>query len=178
MSKCILLLALLPLTCFARDWQVDMAKSNLTFTGTYQSGPFTGKFSKFDAGISYDDADLSNARFDVKVDVTSVDTQNSERDETLRTADFFDAAKFPQAHFITSSFERGADGVVAKGTLTIREISKPVALKVKFAASAESTTLDVDTKLNRLDFGLGTSNDWADIGKDVGVRGHLVLTAK
>jgi polyisoprenoid-binding protein YceI len=155
-----------------------MTKSTLTFSGTYQSGPFTGKFGKFDAAISYDEADLSKAKFDVKIDVASVDTKSSERDDTLRTADFFDTAKFPQAHFVTSSFERGADGVLAKGMLTIREISKPVTLKVKFAASAEGTTLDVDTKLNRLDFGLGTSSDWADIGKDVGVHGHLLLTAK
>jgi polyisoprenoid-binding protein YceI len=179
MRKFILLLILLPVAGFARDWQVDSAKSTLTFTGTYQGGPFTGKFGKFDAAISYDEADLSKSKFDVKVDVATVDTQSGERDDTLRTADFFNTAKFPQAHFITSSFERGADGgVLAKGTLTIREQSKPVTLKVKFAASAEGTTLDVDTTLKRLDFGLGTSNDWADIGTDVRVHGHLVLGAK
>lgn len=179
MRKFILLLVLLPCIGFAYDWQVDSAKSTLTFSGTYQNAPFTGKFGKFDAAISYDEADLSKSKFDVKIDVSSVDTQSGERDDTLRTADFFNTAKFPQAHFVTAGFERGADGgVVAKGTLTIRDQSKPVALKVKFTASAEGTTLDVDTTLNRLDFGLGTSNDWADIGKDVGVRGHLVLTPK
>ena len=179
MRKFMLVLALLPCAGFARDWQVDAAKSSLTFDGTYQSGPFTGRFGRFDAAISYDEADLSKAKFDVKVDVASVDTQSGERDDTLRTADFFNTAKFPQAHFVTTGFEHGADGgVLAKGTLTIREQSKPVTLKVKFAASAEGTTLDVGTTLNRLDFGLGASNDWADIGKDVGVHGHLVLAPK
>jgi len=179
MRKFILLLALLPLAGFARDWQVDSSKSSLTFNGTYQSGPFTGKFGKFEAAISYDEADLAKAKFDVKVDVGSLDTQSGERDDTLRTADFFNTAKFPQAHFVTTSFERGADGgVLAKGTLTIRDQSKPVTLKVKFAASAQGTTLDVDTTLNRLDFGLGSSSDWADISKDVGVHGHLLLTPK
>jgi polyisoprenoid-binding protein YceI len=180
MRKCILFaLLLLPLTCLARDWQVNAAKSSLTFKGTYQNGPFSGTFGKFDAAISYDEADLSKGKFDVKVNVTSVDTQSSERDDTLRTADFFDAAKFPQAHFVTSSFERGTDGgVLAKGTLTIRDQSKPVTLKVKFASAGEDTTLDVDTTLNRVDFDLGKSNDWADIGKDVSVHGHLLLTAK
>ena len=179
MRKFILLLLLLPLAGLARDWQVDAARSKLTFTGAYQGGPFTGKFGKFDAKVSYDEADLAKAKFDVKVDVTSVDTQSSERDDTLRTADFFDTAKFPQAHFVTTGLERGADGgVLAKGTLTIRDQTKPVTLKVKFAASAEGTTLDVDTTLNRLDFGLGTSSDWADLGKDVGVHGHLLLSPK
>jgi len=179
MRKFVLFLMLLPAVCSARDWQVDAAKSSLTFTGTYQGSAFTGKFGKFDAAIRYDEADLANAKFDVKVDVTSVDTQSSERDDTLRTADFFDVAKFPQARFVTTGFERGADGTVtAKGTLTIREQSKPVGLKVQFAASAQGTTLDVETTLNRLNFGLGSSDDWADIGKDVGVHGHLVLTPK
>ena len=174
-----ILLLLLPLSCVARDWQVDMSKSSLAFNGTFQGGPFTGKFGKFAAAIGYDEADLGKSKFDVTVDVTSVDTASGERDDTLRTADFFNTAKFPQAHFVTTGFERGADGgVVAKGTLTIRDQSKPVTLKVKFAASAAGTTLDVDTTLKRLDFGLGTSNDWADIGTDVGVHGHLVLDAK
>src|SRR5690349_1474997 len=154
MRKFILLLALLPMAVFARDWRVDTAKSTLTFSGTYQSGPFDGRFGKFDAAISYDEADLSKAKFDVKVDMSSVNTQSSERDDTLRTGDFFDTAKFPQAHFVTSAFVRGADGgVVANGTLTIRDQSKPVTLKVKFAATGGNTTLDVDTVLNRLDFG-------------------------
>ena len=178
MRKFILLLMLLPLAAVAREWQVDATKSTLTFNGTYQGGPFTGKFGKFEAAISYDEADLGKSKFDVKVDVSSVDTQSGERDDTLRTADFFNAAKFPQAHFVTTAFERADGGVLAKGTLTIRDQSKPVTLKVQFAASAAGTTLDVDTKLNRLDFGLGASNDWADIGNDVGVHGHLLLIPK
>ena len=163
----------------ARDWQVDAARSSLTFNGVYQSGPFEGKFGKFEAVIDFDEADLAKDKFDVTVTVTSLDTQSSERDDTLRTPDFFDPAKFPQAHFITQSFGKGADGgLEAKGTLTVRDQTKPVTLKVKFAGSGDTATLDVDTTLNRLDFGLGTSKDWIDIGKDVSVHGHLVLTGK
>ena len=179
MRKCLTLLLLLPATCFARDWQVDAAKSSLTFKGSYQNAAFNGKFSRFDAAISYDEADLTKSKFDVKVDVASTDTQSSERDDTLRGADFFNTAKFPQAHFLTTGFERSADGgVIAKGSLTIRDRTRPVTLKVKFAAAGTAATLDVDTQLKRLDFGLGTSSDWADIGKDVDVHGHLMLITK
>jgi polyisoprenoid-binding protein YceI len=180
----ILLPLLLPLTlislpAIARDWQVDAAKSSLTFKGTYQDGPFDGRFAKFDAAIAFDETDLSKAKFDVKVSVASVQTQSAERDDTLKTPDFFDPARFPQAHFITESFGKGSDGgLEAKGTLTIRDVSKPVTLKVKFAGTGNAATLDVDTTLNRLDFGLGVGADWADIGKDVPVHGHLALTAK
>jgi polyisoprenoid-binding protein YceI len=174
-----LLLLTLPLCAFARDWQVDAAKSTLTFSGAYQGGPFAGKFGKFDAAIGYDENDLANAKFDVNVDVSSVDTQSGERDDTLRAADFFNAAKYPRAHFVTAGFERGGDGaVLARGTLTIRDQSKPVTLKVKFAMTGSAATLDVDATLNRLDYGLGVSNDWVDISKDVKVHGHLVLMPK
>jgi polyisoprenoid-binding protein YceI len=133
----------------------------------------------YSAAFCIDFADVSKDKFDVTVDVASVDTKSSERDDTLRTPDFFNPAKYPQAHFVTQSFGKGADGgLEAKGTLTIRDQTKPVTLKVKFVSTGDSATLDVDTLLNRMDFGLGTSSDWVDIGKDVSVHGHLALTGK
>ena len=175
----LLLLALICPPAIARDWQVDAARSSLTFKGTYQDGAFAGKFAKFDATIAFDETDLSKAKFDVKVNVASAQTESSERDDTLKTPDFFYVTKFPQAHFITESFGKGSDGgLEAKGTLTIRDVSKPVTLKVKFVGNGNAATLDVDTTLNRLDFELGVGSDWADIGKDVPVHGHLALTGK
>lgn len=178
-SSLFLAALLLPLAASARDWQTDAAQSTLTFKGTYQNEAFAGKFKKFDAAISYDEADLSKAKFDVHVDVASVDTASAERDDSLKGEDFFNGKKFPQAHFVATSFAKGADGTVtAQGTLTIRDQTKPVALKVKFAASGDKATLDVDTTLKRLDFGLGIGKDWTDIGADVPVHGHLVLSGK
>ncbi|MBS0557843.1 MAG: YceI family protein [Proteobacteria bacterium] len=174
-----LCLLLLPVAAFARDWNVDMAKSGLGFDGTYQGGAFAGKFGKWTAAIAFDETDLAKAKFDVTVQLASVDTGSGERDQTLATADFFDTAKFPQAHFVTTSFNRSADGgVTAQGTLTIRDIAKPVTLKVTFAATGGTTTLDVTTTLNRRDFGLGASGDWDDISQQINVHGHLLLTPK
>ena len=173
------LLLTLPIAAQARDWAVDAAQSTLTFKGTYQNEGFNGKFKKFDAAISYEEADLSKSKFDVKVDVASVDTASSERDDSLKGDEFFDPKKFPQAHFITESFAKGADGgVEAKGKLTIRDKTQPVTLKVKFAASGDKATLDLDTVLKRADFGLGVGKDWNDIAADVSVHGHLQLTGK
>lgn len=170
---------LFPLAAGARDWQVDSAHSTLTFKGTYQNEPFSGRFTKFDATIAFDPNDPAQDRFVVKVPVASVRTESEERDDTLRTEDFFWPTKFPEARFATQSFAKNGDGTLdAKGTLTIRDKTRPVTLKVKFAGSGSSATLDVDTTLNRLDFDLGAGDDWADIGKDVPVHGHLVLTGK
>ena len=170
-------LANLPACALARDWQVDPAQSTLTFKGTYQNAPFAGRFAKFDAAIAFDENDPGKDKFDVRVPIASVNTESEERDDALKSEDFFDAVKFPQAHFVTQSFAKDADGTLtAHGTLTIRDTTRPVALKVAFATRGDKATLDVDTTLNRADFGLGTSEDWADVGKDVPVHGHLVLT--
>ena len=170
---------LLPMSALARDWQVDAAKSSLTFKGSYQGEAFDGKFKKFDATIAYDAADLAKSKFDVSVELASTDTGSSERDDTLKTPDFFDTDKFPNAHFVTESFAKTTDGgVEAKGTLTIRDQTKPVMLKVKFAENGNLATLDVASTLKRADFGLGNGKDWADIGADVSVHSHLVLSAK
>lgn len=173
------LLMLLPLAASARTWKVEAAHSSLTFTGTYQGEQFEGRFKRFDARISYDPADLAQAKFDVTVDITSVDTANTERDQALPGKDFFDTAQFPRAHFVTTRFRKGANGaVLADGNLSLRGVSRPVTLVVKFAPQGNSATLDVSTTLKRLDFGIG-SGDWADtsmIGNEVTVHGHLVLS--
>lgn len=176
----IVALSLVALPAVAQIWRVDPARSTLTFTNTYQSVTYTGQFRKFTAAIDYDPADLAHAKFDVTVDITSLDTQNSERDSAAMGADFFDAAKFPKAHFVTTAFHPSADGkVTADGVLTLRGISKPLVLDVKFVRNGDAATLDVTAHVKRLDFGIG-SGDWADtsmIGNDVAVHGHLVLRA-
>lgn len=166
-------------TAQARAWTVDAAQSTLGFKGVYQGDGFDGSFRHFDAMIHYDEADLAGSKFDVAIDLASADTDNGSRDDTLKGEDFFFTSKFPQAHFVTESFEKAADGsITAHGKLTIRDKTAPVVLAVKFAATGDTATLDVDTVLKRTDYDLGAGKDWADVGADVPVHGHLVLAAK
>jgi len=163
----------------ARAWTVDAMQSTLSFKGTYQGGCFDGAFKRFDAAIAYDEADLAHSKFDVSIDLASADTDNESRDDTLKGDDFFATSKFQKAHFITESFEKAADGsVTAHGMLTLRDKTAPIVLTVKFAATGDKATLDVDTVLKRADYGLGAGTDWTDVGADVPVHGHLVLSAK
>jgi polyisoprenoid-binding protein YceI len=176
---CMAAMLVLAAPVMAKPWRVDAAHSTLTFTNTYQDVSYKGQFRRFTAKIDYDPNDLAHAKFDVSLDITSLDTQNAERDHTALGADFFDATKFPRAHFITTSFHKTADGkVVADGTLTLRGISKPVSLDVEFSPRGSTATLDVTARLKRLDFGIG-AGEWADpsmVGDEVTVHGHLVLT--
>lgn len=176
--KRLALIALLAASCsvHAKDWTVDPS-STLGFSGSYQGEKFGGNFARFTAKITLDEADLANAKLDVEVDVTSAATGNPDYDGELKGSAFFDYARFPKARFVSSTVTRSGSALVADGTLTIRDKSKPVQLALDFKPAGETATLDVKTTLKRLDFDVGTG-DWADtslIAADVIVTSHLVL---
>ncbi|MDZ4811737.1 MAG: YceI family protein [Pseudomonadota bacterium] len=161
----------------AADWK-QQTGSTLGFTGQQQGEPFQGHFRKFASTIRFDPAVLAKARFDVSIDISSADSANSERDETMLGAEFFDSKKFPKARFTTRAFRQIAPGKFeADATLTIRD--KSVALKFPFTWSgdAKSAVLKAKVTLDRLAFGLGTG-DWEDessIGYKVEVNVYLKL---
>jgi polyisoprenoid-binding protein YceI len=177
----ILLLALaLPCAAAATDYTVQPTASTLGFSGTFQGETFQGHFEQWNAAISYDPADLAASKFDVTVHTASVQTGDSDRDSALPGEAFFDVAKYPEAHFVTTGFRKNGNQVVADGTLTLRGVSKPVSLQVNFAPQGSGATLDVSGTVQRLDFGVG-SGEYADtsvIGAEVKITAHLQLAAK
>lgn len=181
MKRLVLLLALaLPGIATAADYTVQPASSTLGFSNTFQGESFDGQFGQWTAAIRYDPVNLAASKFDVEVTLASVKTGDSDRDTALPGADFFDVAKFPKAHFVTTGFRRSGGKVIADGTLTLRGVSKPVSLEVAFKPQAGGATLDVAGTVKRLDFGVGTG-DYADtsvIGGEVKVTAHLQLAPK
>jgi polyisoprenoid-binding protein YceI len=180
--KRLLVLAALALPCvgFAADYAVQPAASKLGFSGSFQGASFDGSFGRWTAAISYDPANLAASKFDVTVELASAKTGDSDRDGALPGADFFDVAKYPEAHFVSTGFRREGGKVIADGQLTLRGVTKPVSLAVEFRPQGGGATLDVATTLKRLDFGVG-GGEYADtsvIGADVKVSAHLALTAK
>lgn len=181
MKRLLLLAALaLPGAAGATDYAVQPGASTLGFSDTFQGQAFDGHFGQWTAAISYDPANLATSKFDVSVNLSSAKTGDDDRDGALPGPDFFDAAKFPRAHFVTTGFRRVGGKVVADGQLTLRGVTRPVSLAVDFRPQGQGATLDVATTLKRLDFGVG-GGQYADasvIGADVKVSAHLVLVAK
>jgi polyisoprenoid-binding protein YceI len=178
------LIALLAAACasapaLARDWTMRDG-SKLGFTGSWEGAEFDGVFHKFAAAISFDPKDLATSRFDVKVDVTSADTQSSDRDEALADPEWFNFAKFPQAHFQTTGFKALEAGRFdVSGTLTIKDVSKPISFPIEWHEQGGSATLRGETTLLRTDFHIG-EGEWAadeTIGFKVRVRFELKLEA-
>ncbi|BDU20261.1 YceI family protein [Dyella sp. GSA-30] len=176
----LLLAAAIPGVAGAADYTVQPASSKLGFTSNFQGQSFDGTFGKWTAAISYDAAKLATSKFDVEVDLTSAKTGDNDRDGALPGPDFFNAAKFPKAHFVTTAFRQNGAQVVADGNLTLHGVTKPVSLNVTFKPQGTGATLDVTGSVKRLDFGVG-SGEYADtsvIGPDVKINAHLTLTAK
>ena len=174
-----LLCSLAALPAHAASYHADAKSSTLTFSSSYQGEAFTGRFGRFDANITFDPANLATSNFDVTITLASADTQNSERDDALKGADFFNVAKMPTAHYVASKFRSlGGNRYAADGALTLRGVTKPVVLSFTWTPGA-TPALVGDANVNRLDFGVG-GGEWADtatIGNAVKVHTSLKLVA-
>ncbi len=164
-------------SAFAADWKVVPDQSSLRFTGTAQGEAFEGQFKQFDAKIRFDPAALAGSKFEVDVALASADTQNEERDGTLKDGDFFSVDEHPKATFVAEEFVAAGTGFEARGMLTLRGVVKPVTLAFSWTPDGSGTRLEGSATLNRMDFGVG-GGDWADaemIAHEVKVSTTLVL---
>ena len=176
----VLLALALPGVAMATDFNVQMDKSTLGFSDTFQGASFSGHFTRWQAAIRYDPQQLEKSRFDVTVQTASAKTGDSDRDNALPGADLFASTKFPAAHYVTTGFHRDGEKVIADGKLTLRGVTRPLSLDVVFKPDRTGATLDVNGMIKRLDYGVGTG-DYADtsvIGGQVKVTAHLQLNAR
>lgn len=168
----------------AAQWTVDAARSKLGFTGTLSGGTFEGTFRRFQPEIAFDPADLPGSRFRVTVQAASADTQDADRDEILKGPEFFAVERWPQATFEAAKFSAAGPGrYTAQGRLTLRDVTRDVALSFTFtpAADGRTATLTGGTSVKRLDFGVGGQGDWRDtqwVGDEVKIRFDLLLRRK
>jgi len=156
---------------------VQAAGSTLAFATKYDGEVFTGTLPGFSTTLSFDPADLSDAKLDVTIPLAGADTGNGDRDTTLRGADFFNVAKFAQARYSATKFRSlGGDQYAADGTLELRGVSKPVTLTFTWTPGT-APVLAGKATVKRLDFGVG-GGDWADtdtIPDEVAVSTRVVL---
>lgn len=142
---------------------VQAPGSTLVFASKYDGEVFTGRFAGFTTTLSFDPAQLANAKLDVVIPLTSAKTGNDDRDSTLVGSDFFNVAKFAQARYTASKFRAlGGDQYAADGTLSLRGVSKPVTLTFTWAPGTQPVLTGKAT-VKRLEFGVG-GGDWADTG--------------
>jgi len=161
---------------------LDPGKSSLEFTFVQEGAKNTGHFMHFPVSFDFSPANLAASRLEVTVEMRSVDTGDAERDDTIRGADLFAVAKFPQARYIATQFNQTAAGFEALGKLTIRDVTRDLHVPFTFRTATENGVtvgyMSGKATLHRLDFGVG-QGDWKgtdQVGNDVEVSFALRLT--
>lgn len=138
-------------------------ESRVGFVASQSGQPVEAWFERFTAEIRFAPDDLAGSQVSVAIETASVNSQSRDRDQALRSADLFNAARWPTARFAADRFEaQGDDRYEAHGTLTLRDVTRPVVLPftltVDDAGVARATGA---VTVNRLDFGVG-QGQWQD----------------
>lgn len=153
----------LPAFASASSWTIDPEHSYVGFKARHlMVANVKGNFTTFDGTVDLDDKDVTKSKVAVTIDTNSIDTNVQKRDEHLRSADFFDVAKYPTMTFVSKDVARAdQDGLKVTGDLTLHGVTRQVVLDVE-PISRESKDpwgnirrgTTATTKIDRKDFGL------------------------
>jgi polyisoprenoid-binding protein YceI len=146
----------------AAIWRIDPAHSHVEFAVRHlMVAKVKGRFAEVEGTLTFDEAAPAGSFADVRVAAASVDTHEAQRDAHLRSADFLDAERHPYLTFTSRRIEPGADGAfVAYGDLTVRGVTREVALEGEFLGTSRSpfgflvAGFSARTTINRKDYGL------------------------
>lgn len=144
--------------------------------------PVQGGFEDFAAEIAFDPEDLAASRIVVEIDTTSITTGHGDRDATLRSSQFFATDQWPSARFESEELvRRDGDAYEARGSLTIRDLTRDVVLPFELAIREDGGGLaaraEGELTISRLEFGIG-QGEWAStetVGEDVTI--HIAIDA-
>lgn len=168
-------------------WVVDPTHSEVQFKVKHLViSTVTGAFKTFSGEAFTDGSDFENARINFMLDVKSVDTNQAQRDEHLRSGDFFEAESYPQIEFKSTSFTRVSDdNYKLIGDLTMKGVTKPVELQAEFGGSAKDAYgntkygFEVTGKINRKEFGLTynalTETGGLALGEDIKLIANIQI---
>jgi len=138
-------------------WAVDTAHSEVTFKVKHMMiSTVTGYFENFNATVESDGDNFRDAEIFVEVDIDSINTRSKDRDNHLKSDDFFNAEKYPKMTFRSTSF----NGETLTGDLTIRDVTRQVTLEVSSNGIAQDpygqtkSGFEITGEINRKDFGL------------------------
>ena len=145
-----------PPTTAGQRYPITPEHCKIEFTGSKVTGSHNGSFQKFTGDINYT-GDPTTSRVNITMDVNSITTDDPKLTEHLKTADFFDVAKFPQAKFESTAIRAGGDkgaSHTVTGNLTLHGVTKSVSFPATIAATADAITVNSEFAINRKDFGI------------------------
>ena len=165
------------------DYRMDVSHSVIGFSIRHNEVTLvSGRFKDFAGSIHYD-ADVTRSSVEFKAKVESIDTGVEARDKHLRTADFFEVAKYPEMTFQSTRIERKGKSYVLYGDLTLKGVTKQVVLPFTITGAIKdgrgNTRIGIaaQTQIDRRDYGITWGHPLAgggfDVGHDVTIDLHL-----
>lgn len=145
-----------------KSWVIDVAHTNINFAVSHMViSEVTGTFKEFDGTVVSSKDDFSDAQINVTIKAKSINTENNDRDNHLRSADFFDAENHALLTFKSTNVVNNGNGKLQiAGDLTLRGVTKPVVLDTKFKGQAVNpwgqivAAFKATTTINRKEWGL------------------------
>jgi len=163
MKRLIALLAVLGLfaTAHAETYSIDPVHSSVGFSLRHLVSKFSSSFTKVSGTVTFDAAAPEASSVEATVEIASISTANEKRDNHVKSADFFDAVKFPLATFKSKSWKKTGESTYdVTGDLTIKDVTKVVVLKAELLGSgpgmggATVTGWEATTTIKKSEFGL------------------------
>jgi len=160
-------------------YEIDQAHTHLGFTAKHLAvSTVRGRFNKFEGEFESPDDDYTKARGEVKVEVASLESRSDQRDTHLRSADFFDAEKYPYITFKINSIEPvDEENFRVNGELTVKNVTKPLVLEATIEGrlpdpfgGKERVGISARGQINRIDWGL----NWDGLAGTVPFASHTI----
>jgi len=153
-----------PFQAAAQEWKLDPVHTNFYFEIRHTYAAVRGRFTDFSTDVQFDPENPAKSKFDFMINVNSIDTGIGKRDTHLRSPDFFDAGKYPLMTFKSSRVSHaGGNKYIAEGTVTIKDVTKDLALEFVYHGQKENpgkpgetvAGLDARLTLDRLAYNVG-----------------------
>lgn len=143
-------------------WNVDVNHTNVGFSVRHMMvSNVKGNFTGFEGSVSGDVDNLTEANINFKIDVNTINTSSEDRDNHLRSEDFFEVEKYPNITFNSTEIKKtGADEFDVTGDMTIKGVTKKTTFKVTYTGSGKNpwgvdvAGFEAETKISRKEFGL------------------------
>ncbi len=161
------------------QYEVDQHHTHIGFTAKHLGvSTVRGRFNKFEGQFQGPDEDFTKARGEVRIEVASLESRSDQRDTHLRSADFFDAEKYPYITFkITKVKPVDAESFRVTGDLTVKDVTKPIVLDATIEGrmadpfgAKERVGISARGQLDRMDFGL----NWNGVAGAVPFASHTI----
>jgi polyisoprenoid-binding protein YceI len=151
-----------PAATLTGEYSIDQAHSRIGFVARHAMvTKVRGSFNEFEGGGYFDAASPEKSHLEVTIKAASIDTRNADRDAHLRSNDFFDMDQFPEIHFLSTSVEPvKAHQYRVNGDLTIKGVTKPVAIDFEYTGAAvdpyqnQRVGFEGTVTVNRKDWGI------------------------